>query len=456
MAITQLPFRVNHLSTALSDRTKSLQQVHKTYKNNETDKISCLEYHWPNGHPNSLCENIKKTALSHIPDSLRQQLFKRPTIQYLGNQQSPNKSDDHRLYRIISDTTPDKKAPSYLFRVLLPVEPFFKTESEVAILTYLRQKVPTIPVPKVIAYSSSAQNELGFEWIMMEDFTGYDGSVVEVDDKLWSMFSPDTKTNLAIQLGKMTQPLQEIRFAQYGSIYFRDVASLANATPYPLSGKQDESINSPSSNFVIGRIVSKEFYFGNRVLAPGSVSRGPFASARGLELGRLNMFLWRTQNLVGTPGNGFYCRSDVRLGHVFTREKKERLTTLVNRLSFAVDGIHAKQGGTEGDRAGLMIMGGLGLGGFWIDKGGKEVKGVLFGEGGVGIWPGYEGTVKGVPGFFAENKELREIFGGVVGGDGKARDLDRKKRGLAEQLKIEKSEYMPEEVEEWLKGGGYL
>ena len=50
----------------------------------------------------------------------------------------------------------------YILRVTWPVEPFYKTASEVATLSYLREHT-TIPVPGVIAHSSSAENELGCE-----------------------------------------------------------------------------------------------------------------------------------------------------------------------------------------------------------------------------------------------------------------------------------------------------
>ena len=60
---------------------------------------------------------------------------------------------------------------SYVFRVTLPVEPFYKTASEVATLSYIREHT-SVPVPRVIAHSSTANNELGFEWILMERIPG--------------------------------------------------------------------------------------------------------------------------------------------------------------------------------------------------------------------------------------------------------------------------------------------
>lgn len=52
-------------------------------------------------------------------------------------------------------------------RVSLPVDPHYKTSSGVATLDLIYKRT-TIPVPKVIAHEASNENELGFEWILME------------------------------------------------------------------------------------------------------------------------------------------------------------------------------------------------------------------------------------------------------------------------------------------------
>lgn len=48
----------------------------------------------------------------------------------------------------------------YLIRVALPVDPFFKRESEVATLAYIR-KYTSIPVPKVLAFVHHQRASLG-------------------------------------------------------------------------------------------------------------------------------------------------------------------------------------------------------------------------------------------------------------------------------------------------------
>ena len=64
-------------------------------------------------------------------------------------------------------------ATSFIFRVSLPVDPYFKTVNEVTTLQYISDHT-TIPIPRVVAYDGSANNELGvgFEWILMTRMPG--------------------------------------------------------------------------------------------------------------------------------------------------------------------------------------------------------------------------------------------------------------------------------------------
>jgi hypothetical protein len=56
-------------------------------------------------------------------------------------------------------------------RVTIPVDPYFKTASKVATLKFLSQHT-SIPVPSVIAYDTSPENQLGFEWTLMTRLPG--------------------------------------------------------------------------------------------------------------------------------------------------------------------------------------------------------------------------------------------------------------------------------------------
>lgn len=56
-------------------------------------------------------------------------------------------------------------------RVSLPVDPHNETMSEVSTIDFVRQNTD-IPVPGIIAFDASNDNEVGFEWILMELMPG--------------------------------------------------------------------------------------------------------------------------------------------------------------------------------------------------------------------------------------------------------------------------------------------
>lgn len=56
---------------------------------------------------------------------------------------------------------------SFTFRVVLPLAPKVRVLSEVATISFI-QKNTTIPVPTVVAYDAGLNNELGFEWVLLE------------------------------------------------------------------------------------------------------------------------------------------------------------------------------------------------------------------------------------------------------------------------------------------------
>ena len=103
---------------------------------------------------------------------------------------------------------------SYLFRATLPIVPFYKTESEVATLAYLRAKT-SIPVPQTIAWDSSADNDLGFEWILMDKVAG-----VELRS-VWRRMPWERKLELVDELAGFIQELRAHTFSAIGSLYFK-------------------------------------------------------------------------------------------------------------------------------------------------------------------------------------------------------------------------------------------
>ena len=102
---------------------------------------------------------------------------------------------------------------SYLFRVALPLVPYYRIESEAAMLFYLKEKT-SIPVPRVIAWESSIATDLGFEWILLENIEGV------ALDKLWRGMPWDSKVRLVAALAPLLGQLRDHKFDEIGSLYF--------------------------------------------------------------------------------------------------------------------------------------------------------------------------------------------------------------------------------------------
>lgn len=60
---------------------------------------------------------------------------------------------------------------AFILRVSLPVDPGFKIMSEVATMDWVR-RITSLSIPKAIAYQSSRDNPIGFEWILMTKMPG--------------------------------------------------------------------------------------------------------------------------------------------------------------------------------------------------------------------------------------------------------------------------------------------
>ena len=141
----------------------------------------------------------------------------------------------------------------YMMRVSLPVDPRHKTLSEVATLDYVRQHTD-IPVPKVVAFDASNDNELGFEWILMEKMPGKPLA------ENWRTMSWTAKETLVRRLALYAAQLFRKKFDLIGGLYH----------------KQSYSITSKTS-FKIDRIVSPQFFWADHVKQ--DVPRGPFKSS---------------------------------------------------------------------------------------------------------------------------------------------------------------------------------
>ncbi|CAG8740698.1 5976_t:CDS:2, partial [Racocetra persica] len=116
----------------------------------------------------------------------------------------------------------------YIRRVAFHEYPRWKTESEVAVMKYVRLNM-NIPVPKIYYWNSSIYNPVGAEYILMERLPGR----------------------------RLCKSLKKLTFSRIGSIFF--------------DGKSNDQ-------FKIGQVVEIDFFVNGR--ATLSMDRGPFNTTK--------------------------------------------------------------------------------------------------------------------------------------------------------------------------------
>ncbi|KAF5336200.1 hypothetical protein D9757_015443 [Collybiopsis confluens] len=101
---------------------------------------------------------------------------------------------------------------SVVARLVAPVKPLFKTESEVAAMDYLRCHTG-LPVPIVYVYCSQSSNPVGAEWLLMEHMPG-----VELGE-VWDQFNYPQKQTLACNLVDFYDELFRLKVDGCGGLY---------------------------------------------------------------------------------------------------------------------------------------------------------------------------------------------------------------------------------------------
>jgi aminoglycoside phosphotransferase len=298
------PFRVDQTRTKHSG--KPLSDHAKCWKNNE--ETGFLDPVWPRDPPD--WNAVLTVAKDYLPKGFEADVRDKRTSQ----------GAFHKLYFIpslLSQTQPwgHLVSRSYLMRVAIPVEPFYKTESDVATMEYVR-KYTHIPIPGVVAWSSSAESTaLGFEWILMESI---DGVTLE---SVWEKMNFEDKKLLTQHVAYFMRQLLDLRFTLLGNIYFVDkwnevnYPSLSSWQPLPLelsskNPKTDINIGK-DGNFVIGRMVSTRFFRDKSAVLPAK--RGPYFTAKKLAVAETKLLGQRIRHLSHKPGTDYYCDVDQEL-----------------------------------------------------------------------------------------------------------------------------------------------
>ncbi|GJC87620.1 altered inheritance of mitochondria protein 9, mitochondrial [Colletotrichum liriopes] len=165
----------------------------------------------------------------------------------------------NKLYLIQSDGS------RVIMRVSLPVEPGYKTRGEVATLRWLRRWTST-PVPRVIAFNDSNNNEIGFEWILMELMPGTSAY------KRWRGMSMAQKTAL---VEKVAEYQTEILSCRLQHEVFRSIGTLRTSTES--DGDQQQDHQESEAHVKPSKMVSLVFFWGDHY--DYDVPRGPFRSS---------------------------------------------------------------------------------------------------------------------------------------------------------------------------------
>lgn len=139
-----------------------------------------------------------------------------------------------------------------LMRVSLPVHPRNKTRGEVTTLRFLRDTTD-VPVPEVIAFDDSADNEIGFEWILMQLMPGQSAY------KRWRTLTMFQKVALVQHMAELQAQISRHQFSGIGTLVAGD------------DEHNREKVHVP------GEMVSGMFFWGSHF--DYDIARGPFRSS---------------------------------------------------------------------------------------------------------------------------------------------------------------------------------
>jgi hypothetical protein len=136
------------------------------------------------------------------------------------------------------------------------------TQSEVATMDFVRTHLGA-PIPKVLTWSASPDNDVGCEYIIMEECEG---------ELLATMLeSSSDASQFPFNIAKLMSDMAAIPFSQYGSLFYKeDVEPELQARPLYEGGLQPDD---SSERFRIGPSVERRFYRGERAHMP--LDRGP-------------------------------------------------------------------------------------------------------------------------------------------------------------------------------------
>jgi aminoglycoside phosphotransferase len=194
----------------------------------------------------------------------------------------------NKLYKI------ETEAGCFLMRVTLPVDPYNKTNSEVATIIFVHQNTD-IPVPQIFAFDDYRENELGFEWILMEMLPG--GTL----RTRWRKLSEDAKRDLVKQVAKYQAQLFRYKFPAIGNMFVNPGAQLmSKESPHSTVAADTKQAQGESQQLLpaLGQLVSMIFFWGDHITQ--DVPRGPFINTEDWIRARLTLVLTDQDKIIKT------------------------------------------------------------------------------------------------------------------------------------------------------------
>ena len=151
-----------------------------------------------------------------------------------------------------------KNGREVVARIPTPVAgpPHYTTASEVATMDFLRD-ILKLPVPKVLAYSTSSDNPIGAEYILMERVEG------ESLSSRWLSLTTEEVKEIMTQIANMERKIFDFHFPAYGCLFHKK--DLGEETQIPIV-----------EDFCIGPVSARQFWHGER--RKTEIDRGPCRS----------------------------------------------------------------------------------------------------------------------------------------------------------------------------------
>ncbi|KAE8151707.1 kinase-like domain-containing protein [Aspergillus avenaceus] len=132
----------------------------------------------------------------------------------------------------------------------------YTTASEVATMDFLRT-ILKLPVPEVFAYSTTSDNPVGAEYILMERIEG------ESLSSRWLSLTTDEVKDIMTQIADMERKVFDFHFPAHGNLYHKK--DLYGEIQIPVV-----------DDFVVGPVSTRQFWHGERNRT--EIDRGPWLS----------------------------------------------------------------------------------------------------------------------------------------------------------------------------------